>query len=269
MAPFCLALLNETPASHSPLAAELTAAWLAQIAAALQTQLREHIAPVWSYATDAVCRVCAGPTDLGLGEVPMRYLPELPDAPGAIAYHDDAGGYPDEFLGLDTCSGLDEVGSATSHENAEVCGDPNCDQWAAITSGPMTGKELAYELCDPLQDRSYRVGGMLVSDFVYPAYFDPGLKGPTSYGEDKLGSPRLEPFARTSGGYQIVRNADGTGETQVFGAIPPLRYRRAHHASSRLAKRGIHVTQAHAQTLTRLFHAEKKLAQIAAITSKG
>ena len=239
----CVVLLNEVPADHSDLAAQLTADWLARAAAALQTQLQRDVAPMWPYAKDAVVRVGAGPSDLGATETPCRVMTTL-DVPDAIAYHDDANGYPDEFLGLDTCNGLPDVTSAISHENDEVSGDPNCDQWVTIPSGLVlpqglvAGMQIAFEVSDPLQDRSYEIDGISVSDFVYPAYFDPTLSGPTSYGEAQ-GGLRLEPFARTSGGYQIARQGDGSGETQFFGYMPEHKKKRARHHRSRQFRRGL------------------------------
>lgn len=239
----CVVLLNEVDPSHSPLAAQLTADWLARAAAALQTQLQRDVAPVWPYAQGAVVRVGSGPSDLGAMETPMRITPTL-DVPDAVAYHDDANGYPDEFLGLDTCNALADVTSAIGHENDEVCGDPNCDQWVAVPSGLVlpqglvAGMQIAKETSDPLQDRSYEIDGIPVSDFVYPAYFDVSISGPTSYGEAQ-GGPRLEPFARTSGGYQIARQGDGSGETQFFGYMPEHKKKRARHHRSRQFRRGL------------------------------
>lgn len=235
----CIVLLNEVPSDYSDLAAQLTPDWLASVAASLQTQLRRDIAGYWPYAEGGVVRVGSGPTDLGSAETPARILAELADAPGAVAYHDDENGNPDEFLGLDTCPTLDEVPMALSHEGAEICGDPNCDQWVMVPSGIVlpsglvAGMQIAREVSDPLQDRSYVIDGIPVSDFVLPPYFDVTLTGPTSYGET-IGLPRLEPFQRTAGGYQLARNGDGSGETQVFGMLPPHKQK---HPSRRIRRR--------------------------------
>jgi hypothetical protein len=250
----CVALVNATPADHSPLAGQLAGAGvLARIAAALQVQLQQHVAPVWPYATGAIVREASGPSDVGASETPATITPTLADAPGDIAYHDNEDdGIPDEFLGLDTCNTLDDVTEAISHENAEVCGDPPCNVWitvpaglAAYPQGVSAGQQIAQELSDPVQDRSYPIdlgdGGppVMVSDFCYPAYFDTSLTGPTTYGEDKCGLPRIEPFQRSSGGYQLVRNADGSGETQAMGKIHPRKLDRAKQPSSRLHRRGV------------------------------
>jgi hypothetical protein len=239
----CVVLLNETPADHSPLAALMTSPWLAGAAADLQKQLQRDVARFWPYAQDGVVRPGSGPSDVGATECPARIIPVL-DVQGAIAYHDDANGYPDVFLGSDTCSTLDDVTSALSHENTEICGDPNCDQWVTVPSGIalpqglVAGMQIAQETDDPLQDRTYRIGNTLVADFVLPAYFDLSISGPTSLGE-LLGGPRLEPFNRTPGGYQLVRNADGSGETQAFGFMSEHRKMKARASGSRQRRRGL------------------------------
>lgn len=249
----CVVMLNGVPADHSDLAAQLTPAWLARAAAGLQKQLREHVAPAWPYAQGAVVRVGAGADDVADAETPCFIVANLDD-PNAEAYHADEGnGQPDEYMGLDTVATLDDVTSAIGHENDEVCGDPECDQWVTVPSGIALpngltpGMQIAREVCDPIQDRTYPIdlgdGGapIIVPDFVLPAYFDLTITGPTSYGEAACGLPRLEPFNRTSGGYQLARNADGSGETQVFGYMPPHRRMKARHHSSRTYRRGLRV----------------------------
>src|ERR1700678_954997 len=120
-------ILNEVDPAHSALASQLAPQWLAKCAAALQLQLCQDVAPYWPYGANAVVRVGSGLDDLGATEIPVRILANLPEAPGAIAYHDDTNGAPDAFLGLDTCSALGDVSEALSHELCETCGDPNCD----------------------------------------------------------------------------------------------------------------------------------------------
>lgn len=234
----CFVLLDEVAADHSTLSAQMTTAWLGACAAALQTQLVRDVAPYWPYAMGAVVRVGSGPDDVGKQEIPCRILATLPDAPGDIAYHDDADGCPDVFLGLDTCPSLDDVSNALSHETCETCADPNCDQWVTLPSGVVVPfAQIALEVSDPLQDRSYKIDSISVSDFCLPAYFG-FAQGPTSYGELHDLWARLEPFARSAGGYQLVRNADGTGETQQWGMMTMARQAKARMVGSRPNRRG-------------------------------
>lgn len=249
----CVAILNEVDPSHSPLAAQITAGWLTRAAAAFQLQLREHVAPYYSYAAGAVVRVCSEPSDLGDAEDPLRIIASDPSAPGAEAYHSFDGGHPDEFLMTDTVNTLDDVSGAAAHENAETSGDATCDKYVTVPSGItlptglVAGMQIALEVSDPLQDRLYPIDlgdsqpPIMVADFVLPPYFDVSLSGPTSYGETR-GGPRLAPFDRTSGGYQIARQGDGSGETQIFGCVPGHKLSRARHPHSRWYRRGIRVS---------------------------
>jgi hypothetical protein len=218
-------------ASTSPLAAEVTPAWLAQVAAAVEVQLNRDVAPHWggSYAV----RVGTG-ADLQPGEVAFAIVDSLPNAPGAIAYHDVGGGdVPVAFLALSTCSTLGDVSVAISHECCETAGDWSCNFWA----DDGTGTEWALELCDAVESNAYVVQGVPVSDFLLPAFFAPAAPGPYSY----TGAARA-PFQTAPGGYQITRTATGT-ETQVQGDASGPRGLRAlagaHHATSRPARRGI------------------------------
>ena len=238
----CVVLLLEVPAAHSPIAAQLTPEWLREAAVSLQAQLQWDVAPVWPYAKDATVRVGSGPDDLGPGEIPARILATLPEAPGAIAYHDVDSDAPDVFLGLDDCQTPDDVTSALSHEFCETSADPDCNLWVTVPDGiPLpdglvAGQQIAQENADPLQDRSYPINGFAMSDFCYPAYFGTA-PGPTSYGEAK-GGPRLEPFDHTPLGYLLVRNGDGRGETQLTGKMHAARQKRARMVGSRPSRRG-------------------------------
>lgn len=225
-------IINNVPASESGLAAALTPTWLDRCATALTIQLLQHVAPYWAYALDSSVRVGSGPADLEVGDNPCNIIASAGGG-NAEAWHDDElNGVPDAFLVLDQCRSLDDATSGMSHEFCEIAGNPQCVSWVTapsgivLPSGLVAGKQIAHEISDPVQDRGYTIdlgdgqAGIYVSDFVLPAYFDLTLTGPTTYGEAALGLPRVDPFGRTDGGYQIARNPDGTGEADVFGAEP-------------------------------------------------
>jgi hypothetical protein len=253
-APLCLVLVNLTDPSVSPLASQLTAGFLGRAAQAFQIQLQQHIAPWWPYATGATARVASSPTDVGAGETPMFLRVSLSE-PDAIADHYTLtpSGQPAEELGVDTCQTPEDVTSANSHENAEVAGDPETDQMVvvppgiALPKGLSAGMRIARETCDPLQDRVYPLDlkdglpPIMLADFVSQAYFDPSLSGPTSWGEAQGLFPRLAPFDRTPGGYQIADNGPGSSESQLFGVIPWWKLERARLGKGRWPKLGIKV----------------------------
>ncbi len=237
---FKFALINEVPANHSALAAKLTLPWLTQLADALTSQLRNDAAPIWKQAQGGTVRVIASHQDLAADEIPFRIVTALPDAPGAIAYHDVNGNAPDAFLGLDTCSTIDDVSVAASHEVLETIGDPQCDQWVANTDG----FQYALELCDAVESNSYAAAGtgIRISDFLLPSFFEPG-KLAASYTflqqTGRAAALPAGPLMTPPGGYQLRRNADGSGETQVLGLLSPRRRARARKPTSRLYRRGL------------------------------
>lgn len=230
---FCFVLILE--ASTSPLAAQLTPDWLTKAAEAVTSQLQNDVGLSWRDALDSVVRVGSGPADVQPGEIAFAIVDELPDAPGAIAYHDVAGNaVPVAFLALSTCNSLDDVSVAISHECCETAGDPECNAWR----DDGQGHEYAQELCDAVQASTYRIDDIAVSDFVLPDFFGvSGAPAPYSFVGAQGGTQPSGPFATASGGYQIQRQSGG-GETQVTGTLG-RRERRARHWSSRTYRRGV------------------------------
>jgi hypothetical protein len=62
----------------------------------------------------------------------------------------------------------DKVSVAASHELAEMLVDPAINLW---TVGPR-GTLYSYEVCDAVEEETFPINGILMSDFVYPAYFE-------------------------------------------------------------------------------------------------
>jgi len=145
---------------------------------------------------------------------------------GALAFHDeDSTGRIYALTGVKTIlssgggiltpgSSDDSVSAASSHEVLEAKLDPNCNQWVdgPIELGGQTWASIAKEACDPCQAEAYVKGGVLVSGFILPAWFDPYNKvGPYSWLQSCTA-----PLSVASGGYGIVRNAPGS-EQSIFG----------------------------------------------------
>ncbi len=243
----CFVLIAESGLT-GPLAVQLTPQWLGRCATAINTQLQRDVSGPWPLATRAFVRVASGPTDIGPGEIAFAILPSLPNAPGAVAYHDvDGNAVPTAFLGRDTCNTLDDVSIAISHEIIETVGDPECDLW--VDDGQ--GNEWAAELCDAVESNNYTIdlgdgqSPIRVSDFLLPNFFAPNAPAPYNFlsaipsgrvtSPSVTGSPSA-PFATASGGYQIKRSSGG-GETQVTGTIRNTKKKM--HWSSRTARRGV------------------------------
>jgi hypothetical protein len=184
----------------------VTPANLLQIASAITVQLNRDVAPAWG-GTHLV-RV-SDPGAILPGEIAFAILDNLPDAPGAVAYHDVEGnGVPVAFAALAMCNailtGSDSLSVAISHECCEAVGNPAVNEW--VDDG--FGNEWCHELCDAVEAVTYSVDGVDVSDFVLPSFFDHGATGPYSH-QAATGMP----FATAPGGYQIQRTS-GTNEHQ-------------------------------------------------------
>lgn len=240
----CVILMGATT---SPLVGQVTDTWLARVAAACNTQQIRDVSP--EYGNSIGVRVGAGTQDVQPGEMVFSIVDSLPDAPGAIAYHDTAGNdVPVAFLALSTCSSLDDVSVAISHEVCETAGDASCDLW--VDDG--NGSEWARELCDAVESNSYPIDlkdefpAIAVSDFVLPGFFGPHDVGPYSYMQ-RTPSPAVNtvgfppgPFQTAHGGYQIRRD-NGSNITQVQGNMRPAKFLSALRGLSRTARRGVEV----------------------------
>ena len=69
--------------------------------------------------------------------------------------------------------------------------------------GGNGGREFAYEMCDPVEEDTFLVDGLRMSNFVYPAWFEP-FRHPRGTKFDHLGLLK-SPFSMTKGGYVIVK----------------------------------------------------------------
>ena len=106
-----------------------------------------------------------------------------------------------------------------------------------MTTGPGPKAVYAYESADPVEELSFKVNGIPMTDFVYPAYFEDFHK-PGSVRFDHLNKVK-RPFQILPGGYQIVfKNGKWT---QVFGSASKRKRflredRRGHRSEQRAAK---------------------------------
>jgi hypothetical protein len=185
----------------------VTSSHLLQIAHAVTIQLNRDVSPHWGGTH--LLRV-SDASEIMPGEVPIAILDELPDAPGAVAYHDVQGnGVAAVFASLAMCNSIltggDSLSVAISHECIESIGNPAVNMWV----DDSLGNEWCHELCDAVEAVTYSVNGVDVSDFVLPSFWDRGAKGPYSH----QGAATL-PYVTAPGGYQIMRTS-GTNEHQT------------------------------------------------------
>lgn len=200
------------------------------IALAVSAQIRDDFGPVWNVPAIPVLLYSSlekVPTD---GSTFVLHLVDTQDLSGTYGYHTpfyaEVECKPILDAGNGVLSGsIYTVSSVVSHEAMEALGNIDVNLWIRMGSGP----EVAFELADPVEANGYLINGVLVSDFVTPAWFGIG-NGPV----DKLGAITA-PFEIARGGYTVQRSSESGTPQEVYGAMPPPQWRL--DMSKRLAKR--------------------------------
>jgi hypothetical protein len=174
---------------------------------AMQEFIDSDVAPVWGTPAKLVKA-----DDFIPGHWAMVFLDDA-DEPDALAYHDlTPDGLPQAKVFVKTTlANGDLVSVSASHELVEMLVDPAIN---LMTTGPDPKLVYAYESADPVEELSYPVKGIPMTDFVYPSYFEVFHK-PGSVQFDRL-KKVSKPFQILSGGYQIIfRNGKWT---QIHGS---------------------------------------------------
>jgi hypothetical protein len=182
---------------------------------ALQKFVDHCFAPVWGIP--AKLAVSSAPAK---GAWALVFLDDA-DAANALGYHDlTPGGLPLGKVFVKTTLAAGEKVSVTAcHELAEMLLDPAINLWS---DGPKNTL-YAYEACDAVEEVSFKIDGIAMSDFVYPSYFEVFRK-PNSTQFD-FSKKISRPFQILSGGYSLVRK--GATVTQIFGSkAKAKRFRR-------------------------------------------
>ena len=177
-----------------------------RLTAALQTCFDQRFLPVWGY-----------PVKLYNTDAPRRsdwqfiYF-ENADEADALGYHDlTKDGQPISKVFVKTTLDAGELVSVTAcHELFEMTIDPVANLWAEAEDGT----EYAYEMCDAVEDTTFVVDGIAMSNFLHPAWFEP-FKHPPGTKFDHLALLK-KPFTMTKGGYVIVKK-DGK-VTEQYGS---------------------------------------------------
>ncbi len=132
------------------------------------------------------------------------------DAANALGYHDlTKNDLPlSKVFVRNTLEAGEKVSTTASHELAEMLADPAINIWAKATNGVM----YAYETSDAVEETSYEINGIAMSNFVHPAYFE-SFRRAGSVKFDHLGLIS-KPLEILKGGYMLI---DRRGvESQVF-----------------------------------------------------
>jgi hypothetical protein len=195
---------------------ELTDDKVSGIMGALQKQVREHFAPQWGIDADLdfVPKGKQAPAEHWW----LAILDDS-DSAGKFGYHDlNPRGLPlgKVFAGADIRYGASWTVTA-SHELLEMLVDPGIN----LTAMDLKQRLYAYEVCDACEadEYAYKIDGILVSDFVYPAWFEP-LRAANSTQFDRQNHIN-EPLQLLPGGFISVYDmVSGTGWQQIYGRDP-------------------------------------------------
>lgn len=129
------------------------------------------------------------------------------------------------------------VCSVLSHEVLETLADAACNGWAQRADGTLVAREVG----DPVESDSYLMtvqteegteASGTVSDFVFPAWFDPDAKGAPYDQMDLLSSP----FEVRQDGY-VITMTGGTVTEQWGERYPAWRRATKQHPTARTARR--------------------------------
>jgi len=201
-------------------------------AAAQQRQINEQFAmpaPMgWGVGVQYV-RAAANAKDIRPDEVVIGLFATA-DQPGALGYHDKTpSGMPvgHVFPPLDKADGVPWTTTA-SHELTEILGDPELNDASQRPDGVFMAKEVA----DAVEQDTYEINGVPLSNFCLPLWYG----GPASGAKyDYLGLCKA-PFEIRPGGY-AQSWSDDQGWTQTFAQKAPRAYRAQARPFSRHARR--------------------------------
>lgn len=132
----------------------------------LEAQLNEDVASAWGLPQ--VKLHAANDPDLPADIWGQGFIKDVADDPDDLGFHLLDNGVPEFRVFVDiTLSSGNEVSTVLSHELIEMVVDPNADQMVMGT--------YVKEACDPVEETYYQKAGVLVSNFVLPAYWDTTL----------------------------------------------------------------------------------------------
>jgi|ERR1700693_1336851 len=203
----------------------------------LQTQVHRDFASAWGVDADITF------VPKGAKPAPGAWwivILDSSDQAGALGYHD----LTKEGLPLGKVFALSDIQNGyqwtvtASHELLEMLADPDINLTAFVQTNATSGVLYAYEVCDACEADAfgYRIGKTLVSDFVYPAWFESfRTKGSTQF---DYGKHIQKPFDLLKGGYIGVFDVtSGTGWHQITAKGGALRYDMRPRLGSRRERR--------------------------------
>ena len=147
---------------------------------AVNRQIAGDFAPYWGFGAQLRLEGRSGRGRARVAQADMRgdailYLHKPAKIDDAEGYHDlHFSGIPCGFVFLELSKKLREAWTVTlSHEALELIGDPEAN---LLVQGPHpTARKRTvfhwFEMCDAVQDESYQIDNVRVSNFVLPLFF--------------------------------------------------------------------------------------------------
>jgi len=179
---------------------------------AINRQIAEDFEPYWGFG--ARLRLEGNSTTRAVKQsfVDMRgdavlYLRNKANVKDALGYHDrNNKGIPYGFVFTELAAELGESWTVTlSHEALELLADSQAN---LLVMGPRPDGKPGqvfhwFEMCDAVQDDTYKVDGIEVANFVLPLYFTPdgGAGGRNDFLGVEHDGKKLTPFGVNPGGY--------------------------------------------------------------------
>lgn len=171
---------------------------------AWETALNRDFAPIWHTPQVKIELVKQAPR----GSIVASFVKNGPVS-GALAYHDVTNGVPGivVYAGVADYYGYSNSVSFT-HEAEEMLADPTISVTnqgypypqfcldGGVCQGIVAGTIWAQEVSDPVEAYAYSVGGVPISDFITPNWFNDHVSG----GYDFMGK-LSEPLEIAKGGY--------------------------------------------------------------------
>ena len=194
-----------------------------RVCAAIQKQIDRHYYKYWSWRgfIKYTGNLPPKPGNVSRRDDAVIYLQNEADVAGALGYHDVTNkGLPYGFVFLDIAAQIGEPWSVTfSHEVLELLGDVEVNL-LAIGPHPTANRNVLhwYEMCDAVQNETYDIDGVTVSNFVLPLYFTSTAE---EGGQNDYLNTGLKSFGVNPGGY-IGFYDPTTGQHTTFSRTDDL-----------------------------------------------
>jgi hypothetical protein len=213
-----------------------------KVVASLQKQLDRDFAPAWGIDAEL--------TFVPQGEEPepgswWLVIEDEGQYPGVLGYHYvTKEGLPEVRISVSAAkAGFLSWTMAASHDLMEMLVNPQLNLTVFVPESNMTsGRLYGREICDPVSHATmaYLIDGVVVSNFVYPAWFE-AFRKPGSVQFDH-GSRLSAPFECGPNCYMSIFDVQGSGWRHFFGPPKPApaqsQERSPGKAKSKSAKKG-------------------------------